>query len=207
MRKPSPAIPGCSTAVAAPVNTALPVISGTPQSGQTLTSSTGTWQNSPTSYGYLWSRCNATCTPIGGATAASYQPTDSDVGAKLQVTVTASNSGGSTPATSALTGSVQRRGPEVINGETTTHYTFNVGRDKAERGRERRFVGKNGVRRQLFLHEPRVRLVVVERVDQVVAIRPRIQPGAIHAEAVRLAIVHHVEPVPRPALAITRRRQ
>ena len=101
------AIPGCSTAVAAPVNTALPVISGTAQSGQTLTSSTGTWQNSPTSYGYQWSRCNPTCTAIGGATVASYQATDTDVGAKLQITVTASNSGGSTPATSAQTATVQ----------------------------------------------------------------------------------------------------
>ena len=101
------AIPGCSTAVAAPVNTAVPVISGTAQSGQTLTASSGTWQNSPTSYGYQWSRCNSSCTTIGGATSASYQATDTDVGAKLQVTVTASNSGGSTPATSAQTATVQ----------------------------------------------------------------------------------------------------
>ena len=101
------AIPGCSTAVAAPVNSAPPVISGTAQSGQTLTSSTGTWQNGPTGYGYQWSRCNPSCAPIGGATAGSYQATDADVGAKLQVTVTASNSGGSTPATSAQTATVQ----------------------------------------------------------------------------------------------------
>ncbi|HST14863.1 MAG TPA: S8 family peptidase [Gaiellaceae bacterium] len=101
------AIPGCSTAVAAPVNTAVPVISGTAQSGQTLASSTGTWQNSPTGYAYQWARCNTSCTTIGGATSASYQATDSDVGAKLQVTVTASNSGGSTPATSAQTATVQ----------------------------------------------------------------------------------------------------
>ncbi|MGN6797256.1 MAG: S8 family serine peptidase [Gaiellaceae bacterium] len=101
------AIPGCSTAVAAPVNTAVPVISGTAQSGQTLTSSTGTWQNNPTSYGYQWSRCNPSCAAIGGATSASYQATDTDVGAKLQVTVTAGNSGGSTSATSAQTATVQ----------------------------------------------------------------------------------------------------
>ncbi len=34
----------------------------------------------------------------------------------------------------ALSGSVRRLGPETINGETTTHFRFNVGRDKAERG-------------------------------------------------------------------------
>jgi subtilisin family serine protease len=101
------AIPGCSTAVAPPVNTALPVISGTAQSGQTLSSSTGSWQNSPTGYSYQWARCNPTCTAIGGATAASYQATNTDVGTKLQVTVTASNAGGSTPATSGQTATVQ----------------------------------------------------------------------------------------------------
>jgi subtilisin family serine protease len=101
------AIPGCSTAVAAPVNTGLPVISGTAQSGQTLTSSTGSWQNSPTGYAYQWARCNPSCTAIGGATAASYQATDADVGTTLQVTVTASNAGGTTAATSAQTATVQ----------------------------------------------------------------------------------------------------
>jgi hypothetical protein len=101
------AIPGCSTAVAAPVNTGLPVISGTAQSGQTLSASTGSWQNSPTGYSYQWSRCSSSCTAIGGATSASYQATDTDVGAKLQVTVTASNAGGSTAATSSQTATVQ----------------------------------------------------------------------------------------------------
>ena len=91
----------------APVNTALPVISGTAQSGQTLSSSTGSWQNSPTGYSYQWARCNPACTAIGGATAASYQATNTDVGTKLQVTVTASNAGGSTPATSGQTATVQ----------------------------------------------------------------------------------------------------
>jgi subtilisin family serine protease len=101
------AIPGCSTAVAAPVNSVLPSISGTAQSGQTLSASTGSWQNSPTGYSYQWSRCTPGCTTIGGATATSYQATDSDVGATLEVTVTASNSGGSTPATSNQTNTVQ----------------------------------------------------------------------------------------------------
>lgn len=113
------AIPSCSTAVAAPVNTAPPVISGTAQSGQTLTSSTGAWQNSPTGYTYQWSRCNPTCTTIGGATAATYQVTDTDVGAKLQVTVTASNSGGSTPATSAQTATVLAAATAGTFGTTT----------------------------------------------------------------------------------------
>jgi len=38
----------------APVNSVLPVISGTAQTGSTLTASTGTWTNSPTGYTYQW---------------------------------------------------------------------------------------------------------------------------------------------------------
>ena len=41
-----------------PVNTALPVITGTPQQGRALTSSTGSWSNSPTGYAYQWRRCD-----------------------------------------------------------------------------------------------------------------------------------------------------
>jgi hypothetical protein len=33
---------------------ALPVVSGTPQVGQTLTATNGTWTHNPTSYGYQW---------------------------------------------------------------------------------------------------------------------------------------------------------
>ena len=42
-----------------PQNTALPVIAGLPAQGQTLTASTGSWTNSPSSYSYRWNRCNA----------------------------------------------------------------------------------------------------------------------------------------------------
>jgi subtilisin family serine protease len=102
------AIPGCSsgTPPPAPVNTALPAISGTAQAGQTLTASNGSWQNSPTSYAYQWLRCSGSCTAIGGATAATYLVTSADVGATLEVRVTATNAGGSASATSTPTGTV-----------------------------------------------------------------------------------------------------
>ena len=91
------------------MNTTLPAISGTPQQGQALTASTGTWQNNPTSYSYQWLSCASGCQPISGAIANTYVPTGSDVGKTLEVRVTATNGGGSTPATSSPTATVQKR--------------------------------------------------------------------------------------------------
>ena len=41
-----------------PVNAVAPAISGTPQQGQMLTVSNGSWTNSPSSYGYQWQDCS-----------------------------------------------------------------------------------------------------------------------------------------------------
>ncbi len=87
----------------APVNTVLPAITGTAQQGQTLAASTGTWTNAPTSFTYAWNRCTTSCAPIG-VTTSSYTLAAGDVGAKMDVTVVASNaSGPGAPATSAQT--------------------------------------------------------------------------------------------------------
>jgi len=97
---------GRAAATAVPKNKTLPSISGLALVGQTLTATTGTWTNSPTSYHFAWSRCDATgaaCLAIGGATARIYTVTASDEGHTLRVTVTAKNSSGSTPATSPAT--------------------------------------------------------------------------------------------------------
>ena len=93
----------------APVNQSLPTISGSTVQGQTLVASNGSWSGSPTSYGYQWSRCDsagANCAAVSGATASSYQLASADVGKTLRVQVTASNTGGSTIATSAQSGLV-----------------------------------------------------------------------------------------------------
>ncbi len=92
-----------------PVNTAVPTITGTAQQGQTLTASNGSWSNSPTSYEYQWQDCSSStsCSNISGATGSSYALQSSDVGKTVDVVVAATNSGGSTPATSAQTGTVQ----------------------------------------------------------------------------------------------------
>ena len=92
-----------------PASTALPAISGTVAVGSTLTASTGTWNGSPTSFAYAWSRCDAlgnSCSTISGATAQTFVLQQVDVGSTLRVTVTATNATGSTPATSAQTAAV-----------------------------------------------------------------------------------------------------
>ncbi len=90
-----------------PRNTALPVISGTPVVGQTLTTSNGSWTNNPSSYAYQWNRCNSAgsgCVPIQGATSSSYVAASADAGLTVQSAVTASNSAGSSTAVSAALG-------------------------------------------------------------------------------------------------------
>lgn len=93
----------------APKNTAPPAISGTAQVGSTLTASQGTWSGNPTKYTYAWNRCDSkgnNCAAISGATSSTYTVTAADAGTTLRVAVTASNSTGSTTATSAPTASV-----------------------------------------------------------------------------------------------------
>jgi hypothetical protein len=89
-------------------NTSAPTVAGTPAQGQTLTLDEGAWSGGPTSYTYAWTRCtNGACTPIPGATSASYVVTSADSASTLQVAVTAANTVSSATATSAPTAPVQ----------------------------------------------------------------------------------------------------
>jgi Ig domain of plant-specific actin-binding protein len=100
------AIFAAAARAAAPVNSALPTISGTAKVGATLTASDGTWTNSPTSFAYQWQRCASDgtgCGDITGATSKTYSPTTGDVGHALRVSVTAGNSDGKASATSGAT--------------------------------------------------------------------------------------------------------
>ena len=93
----------------APSNTAVPVVSGTAQQGDTLSTTNGSWSNSPTSYAYAWQDCNssgASCSNISGATSSTYTLASNDVGDTVRSVVTASNAGGSGSASSAVTGVV-----------------------------------------------------------------------------------------------------
>jgi fibronectin type 3 domain-containing protein len=94
-------------APAAPANSSEPTISGVAREGETLTADPGTWSGAdPISYAYQWQRCDSSggsCLDVASATEQSYTATASDVGARLRVTVTASNAAGSASAASAPT--------------------------------------------------------------------------------------------------------
>ena len=107
----------------APTDTVAPGIGGTAQQGDTLTAGTGVWNNGPTGYTYAWQDCNGQgtgCSAIGGATSSTYTLQASDVGKYVSVTVTASNSGGSTPVTSASLGPVLPPAPTISQTPTIT---------------------------------------------------------------------------------------
>jgi glucose/arabinose dehydrogenase len=102
-----------SATLAAPVNTALPTISGGPvRVGRTLTATTGTWTGTqPMAFSYQWLRCTtstlSSCAPISGATSSAYVPSSSDRGQRLRATVTATNAAGAASATSDATSPVK----------------------------------------------------------------------------------------------------
>jgi hypothetical protein len=110
-----PGTPASSAASAkvvasAPVNSAPPTITGTPQQGQTLTEHHGTWTNEPTAFNYQWLQCDGSgkgCVPIKEATNPTYVPVPGDVGHAIAVEEIASNEGGpGAPATSSATAAV-----------------------------------------------------------------------------------------------------
>src|ERR671926_510213 len=101
---------------APPQATGEPTISGTPIVGNILTASNGSFSGTgPFNYTYRWLRCPSRgsggngegCTAISGATFKRYTVRHADVGHRLRVRVTASNSDGTATATSNATGVVQ----------------------------------------------------------------------------------------------------
>jgi hypothetical protein len=92
-----------------PVNTALPVVSGTPTVGSVLSCSNGSWTGEPeltlavgwpltTPFTYQWLRDGA---PIAGATSAAYVVQAADVGHGLVCEVAATNDAGHASARSS----------------------------------------------------------------------------------------------------------
>ena len=100
-----------------PANTVLPVVSpATPEWASSESTTTGSWNNKPTSYAYQWQRCNAAgaeCANISGATKSTYSLVEADIAKTLVVKVTATNAAGSTSAFSKATGKVPATGQIV----------------------------------------------------------------------------------------------
>jgi hypothetical protein len=99
-----------------PKNGSRPVISGTPEIGNTLKTSNGSWSGTaPISYAYDWRRCDAngnSCSSIDlHSDNQTYTPVDADLGHTLRVVVTATNGGGSAQATSNATAVVRAGKP------------------------------------------------------------------------------------------------
>ena len=96
-----------------PANSLAPAISGTTTFGQVLTTTTGTWSNSPT-YAYQWSRAatsGGSYTNISGANSSTYTLVAADVGQFLKSTVTATNGSGSASSTSSATAQIAKATP------------------------------------------------------------------------------------------------
>lgn len=99
-----------------PTNTSAPVISGAPQTGWTLSASSGSWTGSPApSFSYQWQRCAGGCSAIVGATLSTYVPLAPDLGVTLRVSVTASNSAGTVVSTSAETATITAGPPGNVS--------------------------------------------------------------------------------------------
>jgi hypothetical protein len=128
---------GSASTKAVPNNTVLPAITGTAAVGQTLTTSDGTWSESPTSFTYEWLRCPSSggsadgsdCASIG-VTTNGYAVATGDVGFTLRSRVTAVNSDGQAKAVSNATAVVVAQAgppntaPPTISGTATVGSTL-----------------------------------------------------------------------------------
>ncbi len=130
------ALSGSSAVIAspgnAPVNTAVPTLSGTLLQGSTITiSKEGTWQGAtPLSFAFAWQRCDVSgnnCKAIAGASSATYTLVRDDVANRIRGVVTASNSLGSTTAYSGLSAVIGSTQEPVNTGLPTINGTASVG--------------------------------------------------------------------------------
>jgi len=110
---------GSAQSQVVPTNTAKPSILGTPVLGNTLTATKGTWSGAPTTFAYQWLRCPAdavaaavpsNCGVISSADKSTHKLLAADVGLRIRVSVTASNTDGTASAyadaTSIITAAV-----------------------------------------------------------------------------------------------------
>jgi hypothetical protein len=126
---------GSARSQAKPVNKKEPQISGVAVQGETLTATTGKWQNNPTSFAFQWLRCpsnggngnGSNCPAITGATTNSLLLASTDVGFTIRVRVTATNADGSGVAASNATAIVAAGGVPKSTSPPTISGTPQVG--------------------------------------------------------------------------------
>jgi hypothetical protein len=96
----------------------LPQITGSPNDGQTLSASFGSWSGVAPGFTVEWDRCDAagdagSCVPLSGVTNRVYRLSSADVGTTLRVVVTAKdhygNAAVSARARSRLRSVIRRR--------------------------------------------------------------------------------------------------
>ena len=116
-----------------PANSLAPSVTGTARTGETLTTSNGTWTGSPT-FAYQWQRSSSsggTYSNIASAVNNTYVLTDADIGKYIKVSVVATNSVGPTSVSSAATSIVLDLPDSVVPAVTTpvataTGFTFTI---------------------------------------------------------------------------------
>src|SRR4051812_21715863 len=88
----------------APVNTALPTVSGTPTVGATLGATSGSWSGEKMTFTYQWLKCDgagAACSRLANEVAPTHVVAASETGSTLRVTVTAKSANSRVDANSA----------------------------------------------------------------------------------------------------------
>jgi len=112
---------GSAQPQAAPVNTSPPTIDGDAVGALTLVAGTGSWTgDTPISFAFEWRRCDsagANCAAIAGATNTTYVLQIADVGSRIRVLVTASNTDGTASALSDATAVVTTGGAPSSTGD------------------------------------------------------------------------------------------
>ena len=131
---------GTPAPAAPPRSTSEPRIDGRAEQGRTLSASRGGWTGGGLSFAYRWVRCGvggglpdgSDCTSIAGATGSRYVVTSADVGFRLRVRVTATNSEGSQTVasnpTAAIVGPPVNTSIPVVAGTPLVDSTLTVSR-------------------------------------------------------------------------------
>ena len=104
------------------VSTVQPTVSGEAVQGGTLKVGTGTWSPVPESFSYQWARCNRvgrTCAPIEGATAATHQVGERDLGHAL-VAIVQARSGANSQAVFSLATAPAVSGADTVSGPSSS---------------------------------------------------------------------------------------